>query len=227
MEIKVIISEDGSSTLYLPVLNETYHSLHGAIRESEHVFIKSGLEYVLRSKSKITILEIGFGTGLNVLLTLLAARKHNLVIDYYSIEAFPLSDEIVAQLNYVEVMGDQSMARDFLKLHSCPWNVKEQISDNFMLTKILSKLEEADLENINVDLVYFDAFAPSKQPEMWSEENFKKIKAAMNDQGVLVSYCASGQFKRTLKSLGFQLEALQGPPGKKEMTRGVKNNVEF
>jgi tRNA U34 5-methylaminomethyl-2-thiouridine-forming methyltransferase MnmC len=222
MDIKVIISEDGSSTLYLPALNESYHSLHGAIQESEHVFIKSGLEYIAQSKKNITILEVGFGTGLNVLLTLLAAKKNNLTIDYYSIEAFPLKQEIVEQLNYAEKSGDPSGHPYFLRIHDSPWNRKEQISDNFTLTKIHAKLEEIDILNIKADLVYFDAFAPSKQPEMWSEANFRKIKEAMSSGAMLVSYCASGQFKRTLKFLDFQLESLLGPPGKKEMTRGMK-----
>jgi tRNA U34 5-methylaminomethyl-2-thiouridine-forming methyltransferase MnmC len=222
MDIKVIISEDGSSTLYLPALNESYHSLHGAIQESEHVFIKSGLDYVSQSKKNITIFEVGFGTGLNVLLSLLASKKNNLLIDYYSIEAFPLKQEIVEQLNYAEKLNDFSAQAGFLNIHGSPWNTKAKIADHFSLTKIHAKLEEVDILNIKADLVFFDAFAPSKQPEMWSEENFKKIKEVMNSGAVLVSYCASGQFKRTLKSLDFQLEALQGPPGKKEMTRANK-----
>jgi tRNA U34 5-methylaminomethyl-2-thiouridine-forming methyltransferase MnmC len=222
MEIKVIISEDGSSTLYLPSMNESYHSFHGAIQESEHVFIKSGLDYISQSKKTITIFEVGFGTGLNVLLTLNAAKKNNLIIDYYSIEAFPLKQEIVGQLNYAKRINDPSAQEYFLEIHASPWNKKEHLTDHFALTKIYSKLEEADLSYIKADLVYFDAFAPSKQPEMWSEENFKKIKDVMNSGGALVSYCASGQFKRTLKALDFQLEALPGPPGKKEMTRAIK-----
>jgi tRNA U34 5-methylaminomethyl-2-thiouridine-forming methyltransferase MnmC len=223
MDIQVIISEDGSSTLYLPKMNESYHSFHGAVQESEHVFIKSGLEYISQSKKTVTIFEVGFGTGLNVLLTLIFARKHNLNIDYYSIEAFPLEQQIVEQLNYAEKINDSSAPDLFSKIHNSKWNSKELITEKFYLTKIHSKLEEADLSKIKADLVYFDAFAPSKQPEMWSEENFRKIKEAMNKGGVLVSYCASGQFKRTLKSLGFSIESLPGPPGKKEMTRGLIN----
>jgi tRNA U34 5-methylaminomethyl-2-thiouridine-forming methyltransferase MnmC len=221
MDIKVIVSDDGSSTLYLPEMKESYHSFHGAIQESEHVFIKAGLDYIAQSKKTITIFEVGLGTGLNVFLTLLAARKNNLIIDYYSIEAFPLQKDIVEQLNYASKVNDPFAREDFSKIHACDWNVRSFISDNFYLTKILSKLEEANIENIKADLVYFDAFAPSKQPEMWSEGNFRKIKESMNSGAALVSYCASGQFKRTLKSLQFGLEVIPGPPGKKEMTRGI------
>jgi tRNA U34 5-methylaminomethyl-2-thiouridine-forming methyltransferase MnmC len=222
MEIKIVISEDGSNTLYLPHLNETYHSLHGAVQESEHVFLKNGVCHLSSSKKKLTILEVGFGTGLNALLTYRLAMNEGIQIDYHTIEAFPLKDEIVKQLNYPTFFAAEKLDEFFYYLHSCVWNRSHQLSMNFLFHKYLTKLEEFNPADLKADVVFYDAFAPGKQPEMWEPDKFEKIYSFMNPGGVLVSYCASGQFKRNLKAAGFTIEALPGPPGKKEMTRGTR-----
>jgi tRNA U34 5-methylaminomethyl-2-thiouridine-forming methyltransferase MnmC len=222
MEIKIVISEDGSNTLYLPQLNETYHSLHGAIQESEHVFLKHGICHVSATKKNLTVLEVGFGTGLNALLTYRLAISGALQIDYHTIEAFPLSDEIVKQLNYPAIFAAEKLDEFFNYLHSCAWNKSHRLNANFIFQKYLTRLEEFNPSALKADVVFYDAFAPGKQPEMWDLDKFEKIHALMNPEGILVSYCASGQFKRNLKSAGFTVESLPGPPGKKEMTRGVK-----
>ena len=222
MEIKIVISEDGSNTLYLPHLNETYHSLHGAVQESEHVFLKYGVSHLSSAKKKLTILEVGFGTGLNALLAYRFAIDHAVQIDYHTIEAFPLKDEVVKQLNYPGIFAAEKLDEFFYYLHSCPWDKSHRMNSDFIFHKYLTRLETFDPESIKADVVFYDAFAPGKQPEMWEPDKFEKMYALMNPGGILVSYCASGQFKRNLKAAGFRVESLPGPPGKKEMTRGVK-----
>ncbi|HXA02825.1 MAG TPA: tRNA (5-methylaminomethyl-2-thiouridine)(34)-methyltransferase MnmD [Cytophagaceae bacterium] len=222
MEIKIVVSEDGSNTLYLPHLNETYHSLHGAVQESEHVFLKHGIFHLSSSKKKLTVLEIGFGTGLNALLTYRLAINIGVQIDYHTIEAFPLKDEIVKQLNYPSIFAAEKLDEFFYYLHSCAWDKPHHLSANFIFHKYLTRLEEFNPQDLKADVVFYDAFAPGKQPEMWELDKFEKLHALLNPGGVLVSYCASGQFKRNLKAAGFIVESLPGPPGKKEMTRGVR-----
>jgi len=212
MEIKIITTNDGSHTLFLPHLNETYHSTHGAVQESQYVFIEQGfLPLKNKAVSPIRILEVGFGTGLNAWLT--AVQQHP--VEFTSLELFPLPEDVWKQLNYAKG-DDQSL---FEKIHEVEWGKLVSVRDDFYLRKISESLEKVDLSNFLFDLVYFDAFAPSKQPEIWSEENFRKIKNQLSPGGVIVSYCASGSFKRTLKALDFEVETLPGPPGKKEMTR--------
>lgn len=212
MKIEIITTSDGSHTLYLPHLNETYHSTHGALRESQHIFIEHGLRKVMEGgSSPIRILEVGFGTGLNAWLT----AQVEWPVEYTSLELYPLEETVWSKLNY----SDHSEKELFETLHRAEWNKEVQITENFRMRKISEGLENVDLSGFLFDLVYFDAFAPSKQPEMWTEENFRKIKNQLAPGGILVSYCASGAFKRTLKVLGFEVEALAGPPGKKEMTR--------
>ncbi|MDT8412309.1 MAG: tRNA (5-methylaminomethyl-2-thiouridine)(34)-methyltransferase MnmD [Vicingaceae bacterium] len=219
MELKK--TADGSHTLFIPELNETYHSIHGAIQESQHVFIKNGLHY-FGDKKTIHILEIGFGTGLNALLTLLAIENSSQIVNYVSLEKFPLSNELIQQLNYpTQLKIDTAQTALFNQLHTCQWNTPTPISNNFDLLKIEEDL--ADFQTTTTfDLIYFDAFAPEKQAELWTDVIFSKIYSLLNTGGILVTYCAKGVVKRTLKSVGFQLETLPGPPGKREMIRAIK-----
>lgn len=220
MELKT--TADGSHTLFVPELNETYHSIHGAIQESQHVFIKNGL-YYFRDKETIDILEIGFGTGLNTLLTLLSIENSSQKVNYVSLEKFPLSNELAQQLNYpTQLKINAAQTALFNHLHTCKWNTNTPISNNFNLLKIEEDL--ADFQTTTTfDIIYFDAFAPEKQAELWTAEIFLKIYDFLKPKGILVTYCAKGVVKRTIKSIGFQVETLPGPPGKREMIRAVKS----
>jgi tRNA U34 5-methylaminomethyl-2-thiouridine-forming methyltransferase MnmC len=224
LKIELIETRDGSHSLFVPEINETYHSTHGALSESEYVFIQHGLEHYIstNSVSEINILEIGFGTGLNTLLTCLAGEKGNTRINYYSLETNPLEPTITGELNYHELVDAVNAAVVFENLHTAEWNELVRINDNFYLKKIEQQLQRYTGELDQFDLVYFDAFAPSRQPEMWELSLFEGIYGMMKPGGVLVTYCAQGQFKRDLKLCGFEVERLPGPPGKAEMTRAVK-----
>jgi tRNA U34 5-methylaminomethyl-2-thiouridine-forming methyltransferase MnmC len=219
-EIQIITTGDGSHSLLNTTLNETYHSVHGARRESIHVFIKHGLEYFLeKNKSdSVAIFEVGFGTGLNALLTATFADDEKQRINYTSIEAFPLRSEVWSQLNYTETDHDRSL---FKKLHDSNWETENAITDFFTMRKLKMTLQEISFKE-SFDVVYFDAFAPSKQPELWEFSVLKRVYDALKTNGVFVTYCAKGQLKRDLKNLGFLVETLAGPPGKKEMVRALK-----
>ena len=224
MKVEIFKTKDCSHSLLVPEINETYHSTHGALTESEYVFIQQGLEYYSSTNSitEINILEIGFGTGLNALLTCLAAEKGNTRINYYSLETNPIDSAITSELNYCELIDDDNAAVVFDNLHAAEWNELVRINDNFSLKKIEQQLQRYAGELDQFDLVYFDAFAPSRQPEMWELSLFESIFSMMKSRGILVTYCAQGQFKRDLKSCGFEVERLTGPPGKAEMTRALK-----
>ncbi len=221
-DVLFVITADGSHTLLNTALHETYHSIHGALQESKHVFIHRGLDFVSKSlgKSTINILEVGFGTGLNTLLTLQQSRTDSLTIQYTTLETFPVEEEIWSQLNYVE---SAEAKEQFEKLHRAIWNEAENIYSDFILKKLHTTLQRVELESNRYDLIYFDAFAPNKQPEMWELPMLQKIVDAMKPGGLFVTYCAKGQLKRDLKSAGLIVETLQGPPGKREMVRAVKN----
>jgi len=226
-ELTIITTLDGSHSLLNTTLNETYHSTHGAVQESIHVFIKNGFEFFLHQNQsdEINILEIGFGTGLNALLTWQNATQTNRRINYTSLEAFPLDIALAQQLNYPQALSVDDADMKFTKLLHAPWDVETEMRPNFHLMKRLIKLEDANLGKENFDLVYFDAFAPSKQPEMWELPILNKVTLALKASGVFVTYCAKGQLKRDLKSLGLTVETLTGPPGKKEMVRAVKTTL--
>jgi tRNA U34 5-methylaminomethyl-2-thiouridine-forming methyltransferase MnmC len=211
---------DGSHTLYLEALDEHYHSTFGAIQESSHVFIQSGFD-VLDLK-EIRVLEIGFGTGLNCLLTLLRGLKKSGKIFYHAIEKYPLQKEIWEQLNFSRQF-EVGSSHFFADLHQAKWNSEVEIHPEFYLTKKSEDfiLLEADQLPM-VDLVYFDAFSPEKQPELWDISIFEKIFKRMNFRGILVTYCAKGVVRRNLQSVGFCVERLPGPPGKREMIRAIK-----
>jgi tRNA U34 5-methylaminomethyl-2-thiouridine-forming methyltransferase MnmC len=219
---ETIMTEDGSHTFYVPELDEYYHSIHGAIQESMHVFINAGLRFL--PEKKIRIFEMGFGTGLNALLTLIDAFNNQLSVEYYSIEAYPVSIENAKKLNYTQQLNAQQFQDLFLKMHEAEWNKTIKISENFSLHKIYGKIENTDPDFIPpCNLVYYDAFAPSAQPQLWDESVLQKTYNLMGPSGVLTTYCAKGSFKRTLKAIGFTIEALPGPARKREITRATKN----
>lgn len=219
--MKIITTADGSHSLLQEELNETYHSVHGAIQESAHVFIRQGLEYVLqqRDQEKLSILEMGFGTGLNTFLTLLHTKDLTVRVSYTAIEAYPLQEVTWSKLNYAENLG---IAEDFIRLHESPWGADIMISPQFQLRKLHERLEAFAWRDNPFDLVFFDAFSASKQPVLWERPMLEKMVSALRPQGVFVTYSAKGQLKRDLKSLGLFVETLAGPPGKKEMVRAVK-----
>jgi tRNA U34 5-methylaminomethyl-2-thiouridine-forming methyltransferase MnmC len=221
MELKIVMTEDGSHTLAVSALDEHYHSIHGASSESLHVFIDAGLKKVLQDKTQINILEIGFGTGLNALLTFQELSVKNIFCEYTGIELYPVPEEIYSALNYPEILSIPS--KTFYSLHQCEWNKKINISDFFILQKIRTSAVDMQLIESYYDLVYFDAFGPDKQPEIWSEEIFKKISDSMKTGGILTTYSTKGSVKRILKKTGFTIEKLPGPKGKREILRAIKS----
>jgi tRNA U34 5-methylaminomethyl-2-thiouridine-forming methyltransferase MnmC len=210
---------DGSDTLYSIEMNESYHSLNGAVQESKHIFIEAGLHQI--KKQDIRIFEVGFGTGLNALLTWEDALKNNLNIKYDAIELFSVSNTTIKSLNYQMFVPDLS-ADAFLDLHKAPWNTQQMLESNcFYLNKIKGDFTAFNFTN-KYDLVYFDAFAPDKQPQMWEENLFHKIFDALNDNGIIVTYSAKGEIRRRLLRCGFKVERIPGPPRKREMLRAIK-----
>ncbi len=218
MERSLRLTEDGSHTLYVDKLDEPYHSIHGALQESMHVFIKQGLQTV--SKSPLRILEIGFGTGLNALLTLMFAKRSNQEIHYHAVEKYPLTREEYTQLNFEDLM-EGVPGGSLNRMHEAPWGKTVVISDSFALFK-----ERADFRSMQpfgaFDLVYFDAFSPDKQPELWSAGVFSTIEKCTQEGTVLVTYSSKGVVRRTLMSCGFRIQKVVGPPGKREMIRAVR-----
>lgn len=224
MNRTVIQTADGSHSLYVLELGERYHSIHGAIQESKHVFIQSGLKQFVpqtQDTNSLNILEIGLGTGLNALLTLIESEQAGIAIHYTAIEAFPLEKNLTEQLNYIELLDAKQFKEAFGCIHSSDWNKTTRLTNKFDLLKLYTTVENAVLEP-KFHLVYFDAFGPRVQPEMWTEEVFSKIHSAMVANSCLVTYCAKGEVKRTLKRVGFIVESIPGPPGKREMVRAWK-----
>jgi tRNA U34 5-methylaminomethyl-2-thiouridine-forming methyltransferase MnmC len=223
-DVQLITTSDGSHSLLNTTLNETYHSVHGAIQESAYVFIRNGLDYFIQlyRPQQISILEIGFGTGLNALMTLQSSCQSNISFHYTTIEAFPITSETAQLLNYPSQLTFNNASQYFARLHDGPWEQEQVIEKNFFFKKLKSKIQDVDFSPSSFDLIYFDAFAPSKQADMWEMHVLQKIEAAMKPGAVFVTYCAKGQLKRDLKSLGLNVETLSGPPGKKEMVRATK-----
>ena len=215
--IELQLSDDGSHTLFVPELDEHYHSTRGAVQEALYVYIERGLRAF--GEACVTVLEIGFGTGLNALLTAIDAIEHNRTVHYVSYEKFPLPAEIVSQLNYTHFVAPQYSVL-FENIHSAPWNERVEITPQFSLHKIQADiLQQAPMIPCNV--LYYDAFAPNKQAEMWSEDVLRRVCAHLQPAGgIFVTYCAQGHVRRTLKAIGLQVERLPGPPGKWEMLRG-------
>ena len=220
MEREIITTSDGSTTIQIKDWVECYHSKHGAIVEAYHVFIKNGLALF---KNDVAILEIGFGTGLNAFITFLESERNNQKINYTGVEAFPISTDEVAAMNYVDQLDATEFGSIFEILHESAWEVSNPISQNFDLTKRKQFFEQIDDVEM-FDLIYFDAFGYRVQPELWSTEIFKGMFAALKPGGVLVTYAARGVVKRSMIEAGFRVEKLEGPPGKREMFRAFKDS---
>lgn len=218
MERTIELTEDGSHTLYIPEMDEHFHSVHGAVQESMHVFIKNGLKKC--NKQEINILEIGFGTGLNVFLTYL--HQQGKMINYFSIEKYPLLAHEYEQLNYAQNYPP-NIKSIFMKMHEGEWETELTLHHSLILKKLNRDLLNMDFADLPMfDLIYFDAFAPSKQPAMWSEAIFQKIAAKCNSGAIITTYCAKGDVRRTLQQNGFVMQRLPGPPGKNQMLYGEK-----
>ncbi len=220
MKRKIITTSDGSKTIQLEDWEEQYHSKHGAIQEAYHVFIKHGLS--LFKNRSISILEIGFGTGLNALITWKEAAHLKIGIDYTGVEAYPVTAEEVEQLNYIAQLNAAAYDTGFQLMHSSPWENAVDIAPDFKLCKRRQDFKAID-DKENFDLIYFDAFGARVQPELWTEEIFLKMYLALRPNGVLVTYAAKGSVRRAMQAVGFQVERLPGPPGKREMLRAIKN----
>ena len=223
MKREIIETADGSSTIYLPELNEHYHSKHGAIQEAQHVFIKMGLMEMISRKnpSEISILEIGFGTGLNALVSWQHILNKNISLIYTGVEAYPILEEEIAVLNFPEELSETEGRDFFKKLHAGSWEETHKISENFTLTKQQKFFNEID-DKLKYDIIYFDAFGARVQPELWTVEIFKKMHDSLIAGGILVTYAAKGSVRRAMLEVGFLVERLPGPPGKREMLRATK-----
>ena len=221
MKREIIKTLDGSTTIHLPEWNESYHSKHGAIQEAKHVFIKNGLS--LFENKPVSILEIGFGTGLNAFITFLEAMQSEQKIEYVGIEAYPVDTDEVLAMNYVKELEADQFSNVFQQMHEHDWNQKFELSSDFTLTKRKQFFNEIEDQN-DFDLIYFDAFGYRVQPELWSTEIFQKMYNSLKPNGILVTYAARGVVKRSMISVGFEVEKLAGPPGKREMFRARKTS---
>jgi tRNA U34 5-methylaminomethyl-2-thiouridine-forming methyltransferase MnmC len=215
-----LTTSDGSTTLHHSSLDETYHSRHGAIQESDHVFIKHGLEYYSKTThSTLDILEVGLGTALNALLSLIR-KPENQQINYTSLEPYPINIKDAETLNYPIKLNVSE--NTLMQFHTLPFDKRVTISSSFTFHKLQSEFQKHTTSN-RYDIIYYDAFGPRAQSDMWEKECFTKAYSLLKPKGILVTFCAKGAVKRALKDSGFEVETLPGPPGKREMTRAVKN----
>lgn len=223
MKRNIIKTSDGSATIYLPEWNEHYHSKHGALQEAQHVFIKTGFYHFIEKHApkNLSILEIGFGTGLNAIITYFEAQKSGVVVEYTGVEAYPVSSEELKALNYVELFSEGDASEVFGKINGGAWEKYIRISPFFDLQKKQMFFKDIASEE-EFDLIYFDAFGPRVQPDLWTEEIFFKMFQALRSGGVLVTYSAKGDVRRAMQAVGFTVERLPGPPGKREMLRASK-----
>jgi tRNA U34 5-methylaminomethyl-2-thiouridine-forming methyltransferase MnmC len=217
--VELKISGDGSHTLFVPGLNERYHSVFGAVTESRHIFIEAGYRFILNKIKNPVILEIGLGTGLNSLLTFIESTLSGNSVAYTAIEPYPLESDIISRLNYPQMIPFNGAEEFYKKIHTSAWNRQIHLAANFTLIKLNTTLEEYEPDLQMFDLVYFDAFGPEAQPEMWTLDVFKKMASCLKSGGVLVTYSTKGTVKRNLKEAGFSLEKLPGPAGKREILR--------
>lgn len=217
---RIHTTTDGSHTLFAPQFQEHYHSTHGAVQESMHVFINSGLKYLSPDRDQINILEMGFGTGLNALLSLLNSAEAS--VFYTGIEAFPVDAKVIAALNYPDFVAAPDANGLFKAMHEADWDTKAFINEKFKLRKIHAKIQDVELKDEKYNLVYFDAFAPDVQPELWSETMFRRIFKAMKPGGILMTYSAKGLVKQNLRAAGFEVKRLPGPLGKRHIVRAHK-----
>ncbi|WP_304344816.1 tRNA (5-methylaminomethyl-2-thiouridine)(34)-methyltransferase MnmD [Chryseobacterium koreense] len=224
MKREVKLTSDGSKTLYINDLNENYHSHHGAMQEAQHVFINNGLK--LKYDYEINILELGFGTGLNVLVTIDEFLKNdkNHVIHYFTIEKYPVNEREVKELGYDSFFDEPNMKKYYRELHECEWNVTQEILPNFFFTKFNRDFYE--LKNLalpSIDLVYYDCFGARVQPDLWEKPLFEMVADKMKEGALLTTYSSKGSVRRILQELHFKVEKKEGPPGKREMINAVKN----
>ena len=219
MKRSIIITGDGSKTIHIEDWDEQYHSKHGAVNEAYHVFIDQGLSRI--NKPSVAILEIGFGTGLNALITAIEGKKREQKIHYTAVEAYPITSDELQQLHYTERLNAPLFQESFNKMHVCSWEENVRISPEFTIHKQCKDfLDITDTDDY--DLIYFDAFGARVQPELWTETMFLKMFRALRDNGVLVTYAAKGSVRRAMQTVGFIVERLPGPPGKREMLRATK-----
>lgn len=220
-EIKIIETKDGGNTLYSEKYNATYHSIHGAMEESKRVFIELGLSFLIESgKNNIRILEMGFGSGLNAILSMIHAEKNKITIEYTGIEAFPVEIPIIEKLGY-DVLFEERWQKTYKSLHTASWDHMHKLENGCIFIKVNTKMEAFETAE-KYDLIYYDAFAPETQPELWSSAMMAHLYDMLAKGGVLTTYCAKGYFKRNLKEAGFVVESHPGPARKREITRALK-----
>jgi len=221
MKHEIIITKDGSTSIYIPEWDETYHSKFGAIQEAKHVFIKNGLA-LFEDVLEISILEIGFGTGLNALITMLEAEHQQIKVNYVAVEAYPVAFEDIVQLNYATQLEVPNRQADFEHLHTLPWEETLEVTPSFTLTKRKQFFNDITDEN-TFDLIYFDAFGYNVQPDLWNEAIFEKMYVALKSKGILTTYACRTTIKNAMQAVGFETKKLPGAPGKREMLRALKN----
>jgi tRNA U34 5-methylaminomethyl-2-thiouridine-forming methyltransferase MnmC len=221
MKREIIITQDGSHSIVIDQTNITYHSRYGAIQESKHVYIESGLKKLLNQKPCINIFEMGFGTGLNALLALISAEENNQKIHYQTIDEHFLENQLLEKLNYCEQLARLDLKSTFIQLHNCESEREICISSFFSFKKSQASLQNY-IFNKYFDIIFYDAFAPRAQPELWTKEIFTKLFAALNQNGFLVTYCSKGDVQRAMQAAGFMIEKLPGPTHKREILRAIK-----
>lgn len=221
MKHEIIITKDGSTSIYIPEWDETYHSKFGAIQEAKHVFIKNGLA-LFEDVLEISILEIGYGTGLNAFITMLEAEHRQIKVNYVAVEAYPVAFEDIVQLNYATQLEVPNRQADFERLHTLPWEETIEVTPYFILTKRKQFFNDITDEN-TFDLIYFDAFGYNVQPDLWNEAIFEKMYVALKSKGILTTYACRTTIKNAMQHAGFETKKLPGAPGKREMLRALKN----
>lgn len=221
MERIIQITADGSHTISIPAMEVTYHSKHGSIQESNHVFIDAGLQYYVDKYRVpyIKIMEVGFGTGLNALLTAIKAREQELTVEYHTIEAYPLQPAELGNLNHGSLLKDEDL---FQKIHQSEWEIPVQLHPYCTIHKHHTTIEQFNFSNF-FDCIFYDAFAPTAQPELWTETIFVKLYSRLNTNGILVTYCSKSIVRRAMQAAGFRVTKIPGPPGKREMVRAFKD----
>ncbi len=217
MSVEIIETKDGSHTLFSPQFDEIYHSRNGAIAESQHIFIRNGLEAC--QKSEINVFELGFGTGLNALLSWIYAEAKNIRINYHSIELYPVSQEIISRVNYPDLIGHKEK---FQQIHDAHWDESIILSSYFSLHKIKASVLDMQFTMSGIDVIFFDAFSPEKQPEMWTTDVFAKMFDILAPNGILVTYCSKSYVRKNMQQAGFEIAKLPGPHGKRDMVRALR-----
>lgn len=226
MKRELLLTSDGSHTIVIPELQITYHSIHGAVQESRHVFIEAGLNYILpkfadASAACLRIFEMGFGTGLNALLSVAKAKETNRCLYYQAVELYPLLPEEAEALNYISALHDDTLQQPFIQMHQCVSGEDIIISPLFVFHKSISSLPDIRATQ-PFHLIFFDAFAPDAQPELWTQPVFQQMYGTLYEGGALVTYCSKGSVRRAMQAAGFTVEKMKGPPGKREMIRAIK-----